>query len=629
MSSLEACLPSIQERQHPEPREYHVAQTGTDSNDGTASAPFRSISEAARIARSGDVVTVHEGVYRERVSPARGGDSDDSRITYQAAPEEEVVIKGSEAISGWQRLQGDVWSVTIDNGFFGDFNPYSDRIDGHWFEDNDRAHHTGAVYLNGDWLDEAASHEDVLDTEGDHPLWFGEVDETSTTLVVQFPGVDPNHERVEINVRQTVFYPQEMGLNFITVRGFSMCHAATPWAPPTQRQMGLVGPNWSKGWIIEDNTISHSMCVGISLGLGDTFKEVVGTGIGTLELYHHLLDQDMWTKEKIGYHVVRNNRISHCEQAGIAGNCGAVFSLIEENEVSDIHVRMRFSGMEQGGIKLHAAIDTVVRRNCVYRTGHKARGIWLDWMAQGAQILDNLVYETRAPALYLEVNHGPILVANNILIGDVALCNRSRGTAYAHNLFAGRCVLGNTTRVTPYMAPHETTIVGEHENWNGDDQFYNNIFAAPTGTDAAMLESEVVPAGRPKRKAARYDDPEMPSRMEGNLYLNGALPHELDHDASVVDVRTPIELSDEEDGIHLRSSFEPAWIEGQKRDPVNTARLGQTSVAAMAFEHADGSPVNVDRDYLGNARDDSAVVPGPFASFAPSTPCVWTRKRVR
>ena len=607
-------------------KEHHVSIHGNDDNPGSEAEPLRTITAAANAARPGDVVTVHQGVYRERVSPARGGESDDLRITYQAAPGEEVVIKGSEPITGWERLQGDVWSVTIDNGFFGDFNPYSDRIDGHWFEGNDRAHHTGAVYLNGDWLDEAASREEVLDGSGDHPLWFGEVDETSTALFAQFPGVDPNHELVEINVRQTVFYPEQMGLNYITVRGFTMCHAATPWAPPTQRQMGLVGPNWSRGWVIEDNTISHSMCVGISLGLGDTFKEVIGTGIGTIELYHYLLDHEMWTKEKIGHHIVRNNRISHCEQAGIAGNCGAVFSLIEGNEVSDIHLRMRFAGMEQGGIKLHAAIDAVVRGNCVYRTGHRARGIWLDWMAQGAQVLDNLVYETGAPALYLEVNHGPILVANNILVADVALCNRSRGTAYVHNLFAGKCVLGNTTRITPYMTPHETTIVGDHENWNGDDQFYNNIFAASNGTGAAMLESEQLPAGR-ERKAAKYDDPEMPSRMDGNLYINGATPNELDGHAAVVDAHSPIELSDEGDGIYLRSSLDPSWIQGQKREPVSTPRLGHTKVTGMPFEYADGSPVTVDCDYKGNARDASTVVPGPFAGFNGSKHCVWMRKQ--
>jgi len=41
-------------------------------------------------------VLVHEGVYRERVKPARGGTGPDAMICYEAAPGERVVIKGSE-----------------------------------------------------------------------------------------------------------------------------------------------------------------------------------------------------------------------------------------------------------------------------------------------------------------------------------------------------------------------------------------------------------------------------------------------------------------------------------------------------------------------------------------------------
>ena len=40
----------------------------------------------------------------------------------------------------------------------------------------------------------------------------------------------------------------------------------TPWAPPTAEQIGLIGTHWSRGWVIEDNEISHSVCSGIALG---------------------------------------------------------------------------------------------------------------------------------------------------------------------------------------------------------------------------------------------------------------------------------------------------------------------------------------------------------------------------
>ena len=143
-------------------REYHVAVSGNDQDAGSAAQPFRTISKGAAVAQPGDVITVHEGIYRERINPPRGGQSDAKRIIYQAAAGEKVVIKGSEVVKGWTKVQNDTWKVTIANGFFGDFNPYSDLISGDWFNGKGREHHTGAVYLNGHWLTEATQLDDVL-----------------------------------------------------------------------------------------------------------------------------------------------------------------------------------------------------------------------------------------------------------------------------------------------------------------------------------------------------------------------------------------------------------------------------------------------------------------------------------
>ncbi len=147
-------------------REYHVSPSGLDTNEGSAAQPLKTIAAAAQKAQSGDVITVHAGTYRERVNPPRGGESDQNRIVYQAAPGERVVIKGSEVVRGWQKVQDDTWKVTLPNSFFGDFNPYRDLIHGDWFSPKGRNHHTGAVYLNGHWLIEAAKLEDVLKPVG-------------------------------------------------------------------------------------------------------------------------------------------------------------------------------------------------------------------------------------------------------------------------------------------------------------------------------------------------------------------------------------------------------------------------------------------------------------------------------
>ena len=65
--------------------EFHVSVAGDAKNDGSSLKPFKTISAAARVAQPGDVITVHAGTYRERVTPPRGGESDTRRIVYQAA----------------------------------------------------------------------------------------------------------------------------------------------------------------------------------------------------------------------------------------------------------------------------------------------------------------------------------------------------------------------------------------------------------------------------------------------------------------------------------------------------------------------------------------------------------------
>ena len=68
----------------------------------------------------GDTITVHAGVYRERVAPPRGGTSDAKRIVYQAASGENVVITWRRRGEGWTKgTRRHVEGVAIPNHFFG------------------------------------------------------------------------------------------------------------------------------------------------------------------------------------------------------------------------------------------------------------------------------------------------------------------------------------------------------------------------------------------------------------------------------------------------------------------------------------------------------------------------------
>lgn len=152
-------------------KEYHVSIKGNDANEGTEKAPFRTIGKAAEYAFPGDIITVHAGTYREWVNPPRGGESDDKRIVYRAAPGEKVEIKGSERITNWTKEKNGVWKVTIPNTFFGDYNPYIDLIYGDWFEGMGREHHTGEVFLNNKSLYEKETLDKVLTPVGTRTVY--------------------------------------------------------------------------------------------------------------------------------------------------------------------------------------------------------------------------------------------------------------------------------------------------------------------------------------------------------------------------------------------------------------------------------------------------------------------------
>ncbi len=732
-------------------REYHVATDGSDSADGSPSTPLKTISAAARLAQPGDTVTVHEGTYRERINPPRGGASDARRIVYRAAPGQKVVIKGSEVIQGWRKVRNDAWKVVVPNTFFGDFNPYDDAIAGDWFNPRGRVHHTGAVYLNEHWLIEAVSLEDVLmpvgaaasryardsqqyllnvawlrpagsqnakrtpadafaaqhgvqtapcseggqcigwldngdwarydkvdlgrgaerieiraasvttggtieirldspegqllgscsvpntggwqswssftanieptggtknicllfkspRTDGPRtPLWFAEVDDTSTTIWAQFPDVNPNESDVEINVRQTVFYPEKPGRNYITVRGFTMMHAATPWAPPTAEQIGLLGTHWSKGWIIEDNDIRYSTCVGVTLGKhGDQYDNTsANTATGYVKTIERAFEHG-WYKENIGWHVVRNNQISHCEQAGLVGSLGAAFSTITDNDIHAIHIRRLFTGAEMAGIKLHAAIDTLISRNHIYRT---TRGIWLDWMNQGSRVTRNLLHDNGpSEDLFMEVDHGPFMIDNNICLSPTSLLDVSQGGAYVHNLFAGRIVQHpELRRETPYHKPHSTELAGLLNISGGDNRFYNNIFTGPAGL-------------------AAYDNAARPMHVAGNVYLNGARPSEHDKNALVLEDFDPAwQLAQTAPAVRLEIRLDPAWAQTHKRSLVTTDLLGRAAVPDLPYVRPNHSPYRIDTDYFADERNAENPFPGPFAKPQKSrlNPTIW------
>ena len=301
---------------------YYVNAKTAYVCDGTIEKPFRTIQAAADAAMPGDEVVVFPGIYRESVNPVHGG-TEDARITYRSAEKGEAVITGAERIETWEKVEGNVWKASVSNAMFTDRNPYTTMVSGDWFIATFIAH-TGDVYLNGKSMYEVADLDSVI-----HPVqwntswdpdfsiytWYTEQDEVldRTVLYANFQGKDPNEESVEIGVRKSCFYPEAEGIGYITLSGFTVCQAATQWAPPTAYQEGMVGPHWSKGWIIEDCEIYESKCSGISLGKylqpendNKWLKWKYKDGTQTERDCICQAQREGWSKEKVGNHIIRN-----------------------------------------------------------------------------------------------------------------------------------------------------------------------------------------------------------------------------------------------------------------------------------------------------------------------------------
>lgn len=600
-------------------REYHVSVKGKDSNQGTESAPLRTITAAANAAMPGDTITVHEGTYREWINPPRGGLDEKRRITYRASQGETVHLKGSEVIKNWEQVSKNVWKATIPNAFFGCYNPYIDLIYGDWFYDQGRKHHTGEVFLNGKSLYEKESLEKIknpiaaeglLDPEGSTYVWYCENNTENTTIWANFQGTNPNKEVVEISTRPTCFYPTTPGINYITLSGFNISQAATQWGAPTAEQIGMIATHWNKGWIIENNVISDSKCSGITLGKERATGHNVWLANPTKDGSLHYIEvtfnalRNGWNKENIGSHIVRNNTIFNCEQTAICGSMGAAFSTIENNHIYNIWTKRQFDGAEIGGIKFHAAIDAIITRNRIHASG---RGLWLDWMTQGTRVSRNLFYDNSLQDIFLEVNHGPYLVDNNILASHTALDIQSDGGAIVHNLILGRIILRSEHgRYTPYHLAHSTEICGLSIILGGDDRYYNNIFTTQNSTTA----NENQTSG--KYGLGVYDKASNPLFTGGNKFYNGAKTFKDERDfISKEDFAPNCSIEERGENVFLRMTMDQ---EKPKTVIVTTELLGSPLLVGLPFENADGTPYILDTDYFGVKRTASPM-PGPFESL--------------
>ncbi|MBN2115477.1 MAG: right-handed parallel beta-helix repeat-containing protein [Anaerolineales bacterium] len=371
--------------------EIHVDNNNphaSDQNAGTIERPFKTINAAAQAATPGTRVLIHAGTYRETVQPAIGGLSPEKMISYETYQGEEVIIKASVEVKdfkpsvGWRLFpfewKGEagtaegmrVWEIELDPEDFKGYNPFCavNIIHDRLFIEYDKTDMTpylnrrGMVFVDGKPMKQVPLYNQL--SQNENAYW---VEANGQKVHIRLAGDDdPQGHVIELSNREQCFAPKVPFLPYIRVKGLTLAHAATG-APVPQR--GSLSCYRGHHWIIEDCTIDWSNATGIDCGN---------------ECWHHPVSEG----QIIGNTIIRRNTI---KEAGVCGIAGMFVRdmLIEDNIILGTGWQRMELSWEAGGIKVHNAVDTLIRRN-VIKECIGCDALWMDVGNENCRVTSNL-----------------------------------------------------------------------------------------------------------------------------------------------------------------------------------------------------------------------------------------------
>jgi len=430
----------------------YVSKSGNDSADGSFARPLLTISQAILKAEPGDQVIVRKGMYRELVVLNRSGASEQQRITIKAAKGETVSIRGSEQAKSWTKEKNGIWKLLIDTSSF-----------------------KGIIFFNNVKMQQ---QNELKHVNGAVLSWIAENGGGKVMIKANFGKSNPNESLTEIPVRSSGISALE-NVNYIAIDGIHVSQVVSAISSIYGKQGGAIETGGGTHWIIQNCTVDNCSGVGISIGnTGKTYPEASPRN-PEFSNYKEI--------EKVGHHVIRNNHILNCGQAGIFGLAGGTASLINGNLIEKINTEGLYTGTESAGIRLAVAIDAVIKGNLIRQIkGKQGFGIYLGPLFQATRISENIISDTGADAIYLFNSHGPALVDNNVLAsGNQAGKSgvkmlASEANVFIKNLFYN-CSFTNERQpgksvATSNYLPHTLVIKQTIPSLNIDHRWFGNVF---------------------------------------------------------------------------------------------------------------------------------------------------------
>ncbi|MEM1223368.1 MAG: right-handed parallel beta-helix repeat-containing protein [Verrucomicrobiota bacterium] len=410
------------------PIEIYVATTGNDTTgDGSIGNPYQTIQKAADLADVGDTVIIREGIYRERITPRRGGE-DGVYITYTAYPGEEVRVRGSDVWEPtWLQSAGGAHyaipdpDLFIDDNYVAGFykNPFEQLI--YDYPSGFLDYTCGMVFVDGVFFEEVTSLSAV---EGEEGTWY--FDNPTGQLYINLPTNDPSAHEVEITTRRRLLAPKVKGLRYIQVKDMIFEHCGNmpmPWR--NQAYYDLVGGGryyWAAvcsrsggDWIFDRLIIQYTKSYGIALtrDATDHNTELETGTTGEIVAKNNILRNSI-----LRYNGVTGVFLGGGKDAsGDADPTPYGYSKIYNCEFYENDLTPGDYGND-AHIKILQSAENHVYDN--YFADTRDVAVWVDWNCVGTTVRRNFVVNCDQ-GVYVEMNmigNDEIVVENNIIINS-------------------------------------------------------------------------------------------------------------------------------------------------------------------------------------------------------------------
>jgi hypothetical protein len=593
------------------------------------------ISQAAQLALPGDTILVKAGVYRERVTPPRGGKLG-KPITYRGEKLGTVFIRGSELWEPkWQSSGDGLFSASPDDALFDDdvyvdsANPFRVELastpyarqgkpeaERYGNGRNDLVYTCGQIIVNGEPWEQRPFLSEIKSRPH---TWHFEAD--SGRVHINFGELAPGGQQIEITTRRRNFAPHIKGLGHIVVEGFVMEHCGNQyptnfWSTPKWAQAGALGLRGGHHWAVRNNLIRYANADGIDMGSrgGDNERDpqsIAGAPYGEDNL-------------------IENNYIVDNGAGGICGSTTTRLvvrgNVILRNNTQGFVGKKRY---EHSGFKAHGIRDAMIERNYV-ADNPRSEGIWLDNQFPGTRVTRNVIVGNGRRGIFLEMSDyqwDAALVDHNISIGNGTqfYVHDASGSTVMHNLFANSAADAKYGQGAYIYQVTARTKTGYHS-------LFNNLFV--NHKDGVMLDV-CYPAhrGGPQRFDHNVYDAKPAARaFRINSASDVPSPWQADEFFALVKKDVGAGAPEAIDGGKKVALTLDEWrafwkTHGEENDGGSAIREGTivtydeksfTLKITLPFDPSETGSVEhakVERDFFGKALPGEKALPGPFQNL--------------